>query len=153
MSVSAFFTNVMFFFLFFHSLLFLPALNLSGDICNSDSTAVSLLGILKTVMSRSCSGNPFHSYRQSVAPQDFIHSVNINTVALDLDLGIHVFFSSAIHAGKKWFCFLFSWAVSDSFRVCVSSVCVMECKIMFYKSSPEGRNMFYNDAKKIFIYP
>lgn len=101
MSVSAFFTNVMFFFLFFHSLLFLPALNLSGDICNSDSTAVSLLGILKTVMSRSCSGNPFHSYRQRVAPQDFIHSVNINTVALDLDLGIHVFFSSAIYAGKK----------------------------------------------------
>lgn len=63
--------NVMFLFLFCHSLVFLPALNLSGDICNSDSTAVSPLGILKTVMSRSCSGNPFRSHRQSVAPSGF----------------------------------------------------------------------------------
>lgn len=47
----------------------------------------------------------------------------------------------------------YSAGLSMTHFECVSSVCVMEYKKMFYKSSPEGRNMFYNDAKKIFMYP
>lgn len=42
----------------------------------------------------------------------------------------------------------YSAGLSETHFKCVSSACVTEYKIMFYKSSPEGRNMFYNDAKK-----
>lgn len=103
--------------------------------------AVSLLGILKTVMSRSRAGNPFHSYRQSVAPQDFIHSVNINTAALNLDLDIRVFFiigdtSRYIRVEKKFSSFYSAGPSKTHFR-CVSLACVTEYKVVFYKSSPK----------------
>lgn len=54
--------------------------------------AARLLGIPEDCHERKNSfGNPFYFYQRTVALQDFIHAININTVTLDLDLVIHAF--------------------------------------------------------------
>lgn len=92
--------------------------------------AARLLGIPEDCHERKNSfGNPFYSYQRTVASQDFIHAININTVTLDLDLSIHAFLHQRyiqMHRGggkKNDSGFLFC-QLSKTWFQCVSSTCV-----------------------------
>lgn len=148
MSVSAFFTNVMFSFLFFPFIV-IPSsaqpfgrhlqLRLFGREPTwnfEDCHERKLLWKSFSLLSAERGSSGFHSQRQhklrSPRPRPWYSCLFL------------ISDTSRCMRAKNDSAF-YSAGLSKTHFKCMSSACVTEYKIMFYKSSPEGRTMFFNE--------